>query len=378
MKQLFDIKKSLELCPLNFGSGITHIKRVVLNRSEVTYPTNHQVRVYNVDTKKVPVLKDSFLVNGFIHSEPPPTIKVDPANKNRFIGLSGWHRNAAAEAAQWDTMIYDVLSFDSPKDERIHRNVSNHHRTPFIPVTLNDIVKQVKEAVTNKEIPNTDKEIKDFISIIAADKTEKDQETIFGKFRKHVSHSSTLLCYLSSTTGENSTGLYAEKYNLPFKGTARFNQTGRLGYIFSESTPKTALVEAKKLYRQYNKQVEFYAWIASPLETPGLFDQRKTFKDKFDKFIREDCESMHFLMEKLGFDIDIDVIIKNHPVKFMGFLHQNITPNPFNDGKPMENGIVDVNGNPVLIDVTNTKGKKIPYVGINETMPQKLLDIMNI
>lgn len=349
MKINFDIQKSLQLCPPKFDNGTKHLKRIVLNRDSVTYSATHQVRVYNVDTKKIPVLRDSFLVNGFLHSEPPPTIMVDPNNPKRYVGLSGWHRNAAAEQAEWESMIYDIVEFDSPKAKRIHMNITNHHKAPFIPVTLNDLVKQIKEAVTNKEITNNDKDVKDFIQIIASDKTENDRETIFKTFRRNISTSSNLLCYLSANTGDSSTGVYAEKYNLPYKGEGRYNQTGRLGYIFSQSTPKTALVESKKLYQKYGKEVEFYAWISNPLEGKGLLDQRTKFLELFNKFIMDDCESIHFFMNQLGYNVSLKEIIDNHPVKFKGFLHQDISPDPFNNGKPKEQGIVDVHGNPVLI-----------------------------
>jgi hypothetical protein len=45
----------------------------------------------------------------------------------------------------------------------------------------------------------------------------------------------------------------------------------------------------------------------------------------------------------------LEDIIKNYPVKFIGFLPQDISPNPFDGGKPREEGIVDVYGTTVLI-----------------------------
>ena len=166
MKVLFDVRKSLDLCPPKFQNGVKHIKRIVLKRGEdVTYPKENNPRLLNIVSEKIPEIRDSFIVNGFIHTCTPPTVKVDPNNKNRFIGLSGYHRNAAAEQAGWETMIYDVVEFDSPKDERIHRLTTNHVFTPAIPNTLDDLVKQIKEAIVNKEITNEDFDIKSFIKI---------------------------------------------------------------------------------------------------------------------------------------------------------------------------------------------------------------------
>ena len=350
MKPLFDVQKSLQLCPPKFRAGVKHIKRIVLKRGEdVTYPKENNPRLLNIVAEKIPEIRDSFIVNGFIHSCNPPTVKVDPNNKNRFIGLSGYHRNVAAEQADWETMIYDVVQFDSPKDERIHRLTTNHVFTPAIANTLDDLVKQVKEAICSNEITNEDSDIKDFIKIVAADKTEKNQNTIFNRVRRHVSTSSTLLCYHAGK-GENSTSEIAQKFNLPLKGDLRFSQSKKLGYISSQETPRGSLYEGKILSREYGGvPVEFYAWISSPLEAPKLHKQRLKYKETFDRFLMEDCETLKYEMEKLGFKVKLEDIIKNHPVRFVGFLPQDISPNPLDGGKPKEQGIVDVYGNPVLI-----------------------------
>ena len=344
MKQLFDVELSLKLSPPRYPKGVRFIKRIVLKRSNVTYSTKHQVRQLNVDQKKVPEIRDSFLVRGWVHTEPVPTIKVDPNNKSRFLGRSGWHRDAAAAAAGWESMIYDVLEFDSPLDERVHMNCTNPAGLPYVPVTKQDLIKQVKEAVANKEIPNDDNEIKNFISLIASHQTEEYHENIFSNFRKHISHSATLLVYRTQGSGEGTTREYASTFNLPFQGDSFYNQTKRLGYITSETTPKTVLFEAHKLQRQYKGlKVEIYAFIDKPIENPKLNDQRATFKQKFENFIMEDCLSIQFEMMQLGYNIPIEEIKRAHPIVFMGFLHQDVSPNEFDSGNPLEYGIVDEN-----------------------------------
>lgn len=384
MKVLFDINKSLKLCPPNYGPGVKFKKRIILNRSDVTYPAKHQIRVLNIDEKKVPEIRDSFLVKGYVHTEYPPSVKVDPNNKERFIGLSGYHRNAAANQAGWETMMYDVLEFDSPLTERIHSNNTNKDRLPFVPTTRDDIVKQIKEAVANKEIPNEDADVKKLISIIASDKTEDVQDLIFRKFRRHISYSATLLCYRAQGSGEGSTKEYAEKYNLPYSGDRFYNKTKRLGYITSESTPKTAIIETYRHFREYGQKVEFYAFIENPIESQ-LKKQRKDWKRKFDNFIEEECLSIQFFMKKMGFNVSLNAIKQYHPVVFVGFLHQDISPNEFDSGKPLEDGVVDEDGNRVDVEkmvtekVTKFINGKMPnkFLGIDEEMPSNLLDLLN-
>lgn len=381
-KHSFDIELSLKLCPPKYPKGVRFIKRIVIDRLDVTYPPSHQIRQLNVDMKKVPEIRDSFEVSGYIHSESPPTIKVDPLNKKRFIGLSGYHRNAAVGQLGWDTMIFDVLEFDSPLVERIHCSVTNANRLPFISMTKSDYVKQVLEAVKNQEIPNEDFKVQEFIDAICPDKNEAFRKNIFTKFRKNKSYSATLVCYTTQSNGENSTHEYAMQYKLPNKGTATYASTSRLGYIISSPNPKTALYEAHKLSRNFNGQkVEFYGFIESPLQGAGLKNQRQTFKDDFEECVLNECKSIQYLLEKLGYKVSISEIRRAHPVVFIGFLHQDITPDEHNFGKPKEDGVVDVNGNAIYVPSFSKTPQGLEdifsVIDNKSSVPQDTLDILS-
>ncbi|MCX6210842.1 MAG: hypothetical protein NTZ59_15390, partial [Bacteroidetes bacterium] len=148
---------------------------------------------------------------------------------------------------------------------------------------------------------------------------------------------------------------FAKKHNLPYSGEKNFSKSGKLGYITSQPRPRIALFDAKKLYRKKgsNKKIQFFAYIPSPLEGAGLQKQRKMFKTRFESFILMDCESTKNEIEKLGFKVSLDEIIKNHPIEFVGFLPQDISPDPFKNGKPREENIVDENGVPVDLNVAS-------------------------
>jgi hypothetical protein len=381
-KHTFDMELSLKMCPPKYPKGVRFIKRIIIDRSNVTYPATHQVRQLNVDMKKVPEIRDSFEVSGYIHSESPPTIKVDPLNKSRFIGLSGYHRNAAVEQLGWNTMIYDVLEFDSPLVERIHCSVTNANRLPFISMTKSDYVKQVLEAVKNQEIPNDDMVVQTFISSICPDKNEAFKKNIFDKFRKNKSYSATLVCYTTQSKGENSTHEYAMKYKLPNKGDSTYATTSRLGYIVSTSIPKTAIHESHKLSRNYNGQkVEFYGFIDSPLQGAGLKNQRQNLKEGFEECILNECKSIQYLIEKVGHKVSLSEIRKAHPVVFVGFLHQDITPDNQNFGNPKEDGVVDVNGNAIYVPTYSKTPQGLEaifsIIGNDLNVPQDALDILS-
>jgi hypothetical protein len=351
MKPLFNIEESRKQCPpeLLYTKGVTFKKRVILKRGKngvVTYPEQLNPRVLHVITEKVPELRDSFLVNGFDTSRPPPTIKVDPNDKNRYVGLSGWHRDAAADMLGWETMIYDVLEFDSPLTERKHRHETNKVKYPQIPYTIDDVVKQLKEAVACNEIKNNDYDIKLLISELCDDKTPSVRAKIFKKFRSHVSSSSTIRNY-HTQGGPNSSEEFALKYNLPYEGDKNYENTKKLGYLTGVKTPKTTLYDAKNLSIEYKgADVEIYSWIMhNPKEAPAIYTQREKWKQSYDSFIKKDCQFIQHIAKKCGFNISLDMLIGNHPLKFKGFMAQDITPNPLDGGKPKEQGLVDINGN---------------------------------
>lgn len=349
MKPVFDIQKSKELCPpAYYPKGVKFIKRIVLKRNIVTYGSNYNPRELQVKTNEIGPLLTSFTVNGFIHTQQPPTIKVDPNNPDRFIGLSGYHRGLTAELLGWETMVYDVLEFETPLDERKWRSISNHHKTPAISMTEDDIIKQLKEAIECKEIANDDAEIADLIDVIAADKTIPQRKKILKNLRLRVSESSTLRSY-HNQGGSMSAEEFALKHNLPFDGDARYAQTNQLGYFNHSATPKTSLVGAKNKGMVYGKPVYLYTWIEKPKAAPALYEQRKEHLESFKEFIRTDCIFVQHLAELCGVSLDLDLLIENHPFKFGGFLAQDLTPCIEKSGGAKEDGVVDVYGNPVIV-----------------------------
>ena len=354
LRAYFDVDLSLKLCPPKnptdrFGKVIGRwLKRIVINRKWVSYDINANPRVYNIKPENVIKIRDSFEVNGFMLGQRPPGIKVDPNDKDRYVGLSGFNRDAAAGALGWETMIYDVYEFDSPKAERIYRSASNHHKTPHTDMTKMDIVKEVNAAIRNKEIPNDETNIRDFVEELASDKTEQVRKTIFKTVMKANGSSDSIRLYHDSGSGENSLQQLAENLNLPFKGDKRYAQTKKLGYIISSATQKTTLYDAKKLSKEYNWQnVEFRAHIEEAKETPAIYNQRVDWQEKNTEFLRVDAEFVQEIMRRCGFKCSIDTILKHYPFDFKGFAPQVVTPDEKKGGRPIEETTVDAYGNPI-------------------------------
>ena len=356
VKVHFDIELSKKLCPPKdptdrFGRKIGRfIKRIVIKRNLVSYDKNANPRVHNIKPENVIKIRDSFEVNGFILTESPPGIEVDSNDPNRYIGLSGYNRDEAAGALGWDVMLYDVYEFDSPKARRIYRSSSNQHRTPHTDMTKSDIVKEVNLAIRNKEIPNDDASILDFVEELAADKTQTVRDTISNTVKRANGSSDNIRLYHDSGSGDASLLKLASDLNLPVKGDKRYRQTNKLGYLISSATQKTTLYDAKKLSQSYNWQnVEFRAHIEEAKETPAIYKQREDWQQKYKNFLRVDAEFVQEVMNRCGFKCDIDTILEKYPFEFKGFAPQVITPDATKGGKPIEETIVDAYGKEISV-----------------------------
>jgi len=351
MKVHFDIELSKKLCPPKDptdrrGKKIGRfIKRIVIKKALVSYDKNGNPRVHNIKPENVIKIRDSFEVNGFILTEYPPGIEVDPNDSSRYVGLSGFNRDEAATALGWDVMLYDVFEFDSPKARRIYRSASNQHRTPHTDMTKSDIIKEISLAIRNKEIENNETSIRDFVEELAADKTQNTRNTIYKNVLKANGSSDNIRLYHDSGDGEASLVKLAEELNIPVKGDKRHSQTKKLGYLISNATQKTTLYDAKKLSKEYNWQnVEFRAHIEEAKETPAIYKQREDWEKKYKIFLRVDAEFVQEVMRRCGFICDIDTILAKYPFEFKGFAPQVITPDATKGGRPIEETIVAANG----------------------------------
>lgn len=343
MKLKFDIAKSLREYPVNYPRGVNFQHRIEIDRSLVDYREDGNMREKHIIWSEIPRIKDSFIVHGWVHSEKVPTVKLDTDNNKRYIGLSGFHRNAAAEQLGIEKMMYDVLTFDSPLDELKWATTSNHTISFGLANTKDDIVKQTIRAIQEKMITPNVQDIKDLISILAADKTQQAQKDILNKVTARTNNIGATILSYHTKGGAFSTQEFAEKYNIPCGGTQRFTQTKRIGYI-SGILPKTSLFDGKQLAAEHGIEIDMYFWIENP-KPAELHKQRKELTKRFNEFIESDCLSMQHIASLSGLQVDLKTLIKNHPMKLRGFLAQDISPNPFDGGKPKEQGVVDISGN---------------------------------
>lgn len=340
-KAYFDVELSLKLSPPRKSPGVKFVKRIIIRRDKVTYPDFEQTRVHAVKQTNVVQIRNSLEVNGWIHSEQPPFGYVDPDSKERFIGISGFNRNAAMSQLGWDTMLFDVYEFESPLAKRIAKTKANQHLTPFSTNTNQDLVKQVLLAIKSKEINSDEMSIKKMIEEIASDKVSSERKKILDTVITQRGGSDTIRTYHTGK-GEYSTEEIALKLSLPYKGDEHFKMFGKLGYISSMKTPKTALYDAKVLSNDYGgAKVSFISFIEDPKEQPKIYEQRKKHKESITQFMRKDAEFVLNILKTYGVNTTIEDILKKYPIIFGGFLPQVITPDGTKGGKPKEEFLVD-------------------------------------
>jgi hypothetical protein len=348
VKPHYDVEKSLRMAPPKQFKGAKFVKRIIVNRDKITFPEEEQTRVLSIKQDNVIAIRDSLEINGWIHTEQPPFGYVDPNNKDRLIGVSGFNRDAAMSQLDWSTIIFDIYEFDSPLAKRIAKTSANHHRTPFSSNTREDLIKQVICAIKESEIDGDEKTIKNLIDIIADDKSSKEKKNIYDSVMKRKGGSDTIRTYHTGE-GEYSTQEIAVDLKLPYKGDIHFKLSSELGYIGSIKTPKTTLFDAKAVSSTYNNaKVAFIGFIDKPGEQPKIYEQRKQFKESFSAFIRQDAKFVLHILKLYGVKTTLDDVISNYPIHFKGFLPQVITPDSNKGGRPKEETLVDVMGNPVV------------------------------
>lgn len=358
MKLALSVEQSLKNCPPSknpalknipeeLRSGCRFIERRLINTNNVTYRIEDQTRILKVKQDGVAPIKGSFYVNGFIHTEYPPVVVVDPDNENRYFGMIGHTRDQAFKEMNVQVMIYDVYEFSSPLAKRYFNNCSNQVSTPRSPHTKEDIVFQTLEAINNSEIGNGDDEVKKFIDGIAGDKTDVEKKKIFSDIRKRKSKYSNIATYHCGK-GLNSTVEFAKKNLIPYSGDDAYAETGKLGYIPSYPDPIKNFMQSKTLLDKHGFQDIYYTlFVPKPAPQPALNKQRAAGEKKFNDLVRSEAVFIQTIMEKLGYQVDVESIADVLPWKILGWLPQDLSPDVTKGGNPKETTVVDKNGNPV-------------------------------
>jgi hypothetical protein len=355
MKPYFDIDKSLKECPpekiFKYINGYRWVKRIVVRHDSIVARPEMQIREHLVKQENAAEISQSFKAIGWRHDKPPIVATVLEENKNLFDLKWGFTRHQSASMVHWETIIIDVVEpIGSPLDQYTNRYTSNDHPgEAFTPNTKEDIYNGAIGAVELGLIKPDDDSVKAWILRASSTKTPEEREKIFKSYKKRMPATGPVRTW-HNQRGVNSIHQYATKNNLPYKGDAGLEASGKLAYVTWYKNLRSTIADAKHTFLQYGGKlpVNIIGYISEPKAAPALYNQRELWLKRAEKDRKEEAEWIQHISQLCGANLDVDKIdevLQNQALCFGTFMWQDNTPNPDLSGEPTESGIVDINGN---------------------------------
>ena len=346
-----DLNESLKQCPptpyySQLGSdgktlfpGITFKKRLNLNRALVSFRINKQIRQLDAGEDRVTGIESSYKNKGFLCNKIPQAIIVDPNDPKRFLGVVGFGRNEAQDNLSWESCIYDVIEYDTPKNLEVFQLNSNddEDHIPAFENTKATIKKSVINAVVKKLIGDTDVDMYDYLKLINRSKPQWHDSIVETIRKEDISRWPTMKAFSTKRAKDE-----AQRLGMPFEGDKN-KESKSLGYARKFTTKKNYFWDGMTLsYKYGGKPVNLTTWVDEP--NPAIIDtQRKEILDNFNEM-----EPMFngWVSQYLNMSIaEVKEKSKGRfPLKFNGFFAQDTEPQSEKQGLAKESDIVDENG----------------------------------
>ena len=340
----FNIEKSLEAKPPNYGLGITHLRRTPLELDELVDVDDEgctlQPRDKELDEGRS-ALKESFRKFGVLYDR---EVMVVEERADGMLELqSGFNRKYQLMEMGVETYFGDVITYDNNYFKACWKRKFNatftDHLAKGIPNTKASYLKGLKEAVAFDSFEwKDDNKVLDALDFMSnGSLSEDDKNKILQKFRKTLSVTPDIVALDTKMAND-----VLESLGLPHSGyVKKFNKKsfGRIGFARWDGDSMSKLCQWIQLYDRYKEIIEIYGFIEH-IDSGRYLEQRKIWKKKFDETIT--WMRNHF--DPMYHDV----------IQFKGFIAQISTKNPKDGGKRLERGIVDINGN-IIIDTHNKK-----------------------
>ena len=351
-KIMFDVNKSLAECPpeiyysqlgvdgKSLFHGIHHKKRIVLNRSLVTYRIGDQIRELDSGEDRVEGIQWSYKNVGFLNSKIPQSVIVDPNDPKRFLGVVGYGRDEAQENLGWETAIYDVIEYDKPIDLEAFKVCSNddEDHVPAFPNTKATILKSVVNAI-GKVIEDDDDAILVYLKRIARSKPNWHPVILSTIRKEHISRWPTMKAFSTSRAKKE-----AVRLGLPYEGDKN-KKTLSLGYARKFTSLKNFFYDGFTASTKHGfSKVYLSTWVDEP-NPKSLPTDRKEIKEDFDKM-----ENMFNIWVSNYLDMPIKKVREKgegrFPLVFNGFFAQDKEIQTDNGGVSKEVDLVGEDGKP--------------------------------
>lgn len=315
--------------------GTVFVKRIILSRSNVSYKISEQIRPEDAGEERINILVPSFRNRGILYNKMPPAIKVDPEDKKRFSGLSGFGREEAFDELEYDTWVYDVLEFKDKRSEEIYK-INSNETDDFVaatPNTKSTYIKNVINAVHDKVIKDTDDDIMKYLKEICRNRKDWHDSILETIRRDHISRWPTVRAWNKSAAIK-----FAKEHNLQYEGDKNKNVDG-LGYVRKHTSLKNVFWDTMVIASKYAMaSVKVFTWVDNP-KPSTLESQRQEIRDDYKNLeVQFQLWVAHYL------NMDIEEVksrgLGRFPVKFSGFLPQNVESTTEKNGNPKEEGII--------------------------------------
>lgn len=347
MKLLFDIERSLKVCPPNYGKGVKWIERRKVKLSELIIKDDKgnslQPREKEHAEQDHNELETSYRAHGVMYDK---EVMVCKLREDGNLELhSGYNRLWIFYKIGVTHYFVDVVTYDNPFMEAMWKrkfNSSADHVGKGTPNTEGTLLMGLDEAKAKNSFNwKSDEEVKEALRFMTSgSKTPKQINSLLKKWRE-TNNPNPFIRGLNT----NMANTLSEYMELPYKGYCKdltLECYGKIGYNRHDGDISSKIVEWINLYNARNVVIDVYGFIQHVV-ADKITQQRQEFVDEIEASI---AWMRKHLQPKY-----------HNIVNFVGFHAQIRTQNPGDGGQPKERGIVDVNGN-IIIDKDPILGTK--------------------
>jgi len=335
MDLLYDVEKSLKEAPpsaYDKHQGVEFEKRIIVNRNNVYYNVNDQIRALTYNSENVKGLVDSYTAYSHIYSELPiqlcrlrPQEKIDLGTNCEFTVTNGFNRWMCFVMLGIDTCLADILSFATPLDRLTFCCRANWVKLSKARNTADDIANAVQKAIDIGALKadfTKDGAVASFMNTIVEPHRKIEYNKAFKIVQSSSEYKRTKLRPLDGDQAKN----LARSINVPCTSS-------EFGYV-KKTVNKNVFYDAMKLALKEKTTVRLTGYVDQPVQ--GKLDvQRQSWLRQFEDMVvfwQDLCESA----------TGIRPSPEKFPIEYNGFLPQDETPDLKNGGNKKEMDLVVV------------------------------------
>ncbi len=339
MQLNFDISRSLAASPPDslYGKkeGVNFIEREIGKLSELIVTDekgiSYQPREKSLEENQRD-LENSFQANGVLYDREPMVVELREDGKLELI--SGFGRRETLMRMGVDTYFYDKITFESPYVKSIQKralNAGKDHIGKGTPNTEGTYLKCLTELKENGAFDwrNDDACKLALFEASQGSLTTRQINRLFKKWRKSNAKSTSVLALdkpdankIASELGQPISGKLIDD-----PASSAYQQ---VGFVYKSGKLKKEIISWVEKFDEYGKKLKLTFYVEhTDLDEKIIERQRKAIMKQFE-------DTLNNVLRKY-FDKKYHDIIES-----VSFIAQIKSPDPNNEGKPKEEGLVEI------------------------------------